>query len=73
MSSNVELLAHRRLERRQGQVAMGLANAVHGFEPAFIDGGVRHASVEEPADDGFAQAARRNARPELGNPLRRGS
>jgi hypothetical protein len=66
---HVELLAYQRLKGGKGQIAMSLANAAHRFEAAFVDGGARHAGVEEPTDNGLTQAACRNARLELGNPI----
>ena len=43
------------------------ANAPHRLEAALVDGRPRHAGIEQPADHGFAQAAGRDARLELGD------
>src|SRR5262245_20508148 len=65
---HVELLAHERLEVGQWQVAVGLADAPDRLEAALVDRGPRHADVEQRADHGFAQAADRDARLEVGDP-----
>ena len=67
---HVELLAHQRLEVRQAACRREPARMRRtASNPRSSIAAARHARIEEPADDGFAQAADRNARLELGNPL----
>ena len=65
-----ELLAHQRLEVRQAACRRARARMRRtASKPRSSTAPARHPDIEQSADDGFAQAARRNARLEFGNPV----